>query len=123
MLLNQTVLCLLMKANNSSKAGCKWIALLQRLKPYKAPLADWNSGVSLSTNLKKQIVAIISEVNVNATDYHVFAHLICVVHAHSTATSRKVIDLPFLASASISRGEDDLELSRLIHNEVCCSVL
>lgn len=50
-------------------------------------------------------------------------HLIGVVHAHTTAASREVVDLPLLASAAISRREDDLEFAGLVNDKVCRSVL
>ena len=50
-------------------------------------------------------------------------HLVCVVHAHSTAPGWEIVHLPFFALAAISRGEDHLEFARLVHDKVCCPVL
>lgn len=50
-------------------------------------------------------------------------HLICVVHAHSTAAGWEIVHFPFLAFATIRGSENDLEFSRLVHHKVCGSVL
>lgn len=49
--------------------------------------------------------------------------LICVVHAHPTATSGEVVHLPLLGATPIRRRENNLEFSRLVDDKVGCSVL
>lgn len=50
-------------------------------------------------------------------------YLISVVHSHSTTPGWKVIHLPLLFLASISRGKHDLKLARLVNDKVCGPVL
>lgn len=51
------------------------------------------------------------------------SYLVRVVHPHPTTAWLKVIHLPLLLLTSIGRGENHLELARLVYGEVCCSVL
>lgn len=51
------------------------------------------------------------------------SYLVRVVHPHPTTAWLKVIHLPLLLLTSVGRGENHLELARLVYGEICCSVL
>ena len=46
-----------------------------------------------------------------------------VVHAHGNAWPIKLVHLPGLLLSTASRGENKLQLARLLHPQVCCPVL